>query len=313
MQVRYSEPLQRGYDGMVDRLFRPFDLGKWFVVGFTCWLATFIEAQGGGSSSFNYPSNWAQDSEGAMLASSSSFSEIPWLGALGVLGCSFLVTAILALILVFFWLGSRGQFMFLDNVIHDRAQVKAPWAQYKRQGNSLFLWIIGFTSVAFLVLGGVGLLAVIGLGLNSVDWVGAPDWGLIAILFAIFLPLVIVAVYVQLFLTHFVVPIMYAEKLTATAAWGRFLPVFRAHSGHFLLYGLFIFVLMIGVVIAVFVAGCLTLCIGFLILIIPYIGTVALLPVYVTKRLLSVEFLHQVMPELGLVSSPPPRIPVPSM
>lgn len=45
------------------------------------------------------------------------------------------------------WLSSRGKFMFLDNVVTDRAEVVKPWSQYKRLVNSLFLWRLGFASL----------------------------------------------------------------------------------------------------------------------------------------------------------------------
>lgn len=305
MQIRYFDPLSRAFEGMMNRLFRPMDIKKWFVVGFTCWLARFVEINGGGGGSTGYTGDWETNSEATMLASTSSFAgameEIPWVGAIGAVGCLFLFAAIVALVLVMLWVGSRGQFMFLDNVVHDRALVKKPWARYRMQGNSLFLWKLCFAVAAVLVLGGVGMLAAVGLGLNSMDSVLAPDWSLVATCFVILLPLIVLVIYVDLFATHFVVPIMYAEELPALQAWKRFLPIFRARAGHFLLYGFFLLLLSIGVAAAVVVAGCLTLCLGFLVLIVPYLGTVVLLPVYMTKRLLSVEYLQQMMPELGLV------------
>ena len=48
--------------------------------------------------------------------------------------------------------------------------------------------------------------------------------------------------------------------------------------------------------------GCMTCCIGFLILMIPYIGTVVLLPMYVTFRGLDLEFLAQFGEEYDLVA-----------
>ena len=44
-------------------------------------------------------------------------------------------------------------------------------------------------------------------------------------------------------------------------------------------------------------AGLLTCCIGFIFLIIPYIGSVIMLPVSVTFRSLSLEFLEQFGPD----------------
>ena len=67
----------------------------------------------------------------------------------------------------------------------------------------------------------------------------------------------------------------------------------RNNVFQFLLYGIFILFLWLVAAAVIVVFGLVTCCIGFLILIIPYIGTVLLLPVYYTFRALSVEFLEQ--------------------
>jgi hypothetical protein len=86
---------------------------------------------------------------------------------------------------------------------------------------------------------------------------------------------------------------MYKYNLTATKAWGRFLSIFNKHPFHFLLYGLFVFVLMVVFVIGVIFAGVMTCCIGFILLVIPYIGTVVTLPVWYTLRAFSLEYFAQ--------------------
>jgi hypothetical protein len=108
-----------------------------------------------------------------------------------------------------------------------------------------------------------------------------------------FLILAIVLSYISLYLNDFVVPIMYKYQITTSQAWFKFLPVLSRHLGHFILYGLFIFILWIVVVIGIIFFGLFTCCIGFLLLIIPYIGSVVLLPVTYTFRAFSVEFLEQ--------------------
>lgn len=47
--TQYIAPTSRAFGRMTTILFRPFDLGKWFVLGFSAWLATLLD--GGGSSS----------------------------------------------------------------------------------------------------------------------------------------------------------------------------------------------------------------------------------------------------------------------
>ena len=48
MSIRYIEPVSRAVDRAIDICFRPFDLGKWFVLGFACWLARLTQGGGGG-------------------------------------------------------------------------------------------------------------------------------------------------------------------------------------------------------------------------------------------------------------------------
>jgi len=116
---------------------------------------------------------------------------------------------------------------------------------------------------------------------------------------------------VELLLSNFVVPVMYRGDLTATAAWRRFLPLLGSRFFRFVLYGLFLFVLLLGVVATVIVAGCATLCCGFVLLAIPYVGSVLLLPVSVTYRAYGPEFLAQFGPEWSVFPSAPAPAPVP--
>jgi hypothetical protein len=111
---------------------------------------------------------------------------------------------------------------------------------------------------------------------------------------------VIIIAYIFLFLRHFVVPIMYKNNIKTVPAWHIFLSVFGRHPFYFILYGLLIFVLMIAFVIAVVFVGLLTCCIGWFLLVIPYIGTVITLPVWYFFRAFSLEFLAQFGPEFEL-------------
>jgi hypothetical protein len=123
-----------------------------------------------------------------------------------------------------------------------------------------------------------------------------------------FLLLVIILSYISLFLDSFVVPIMYKNKITTSQAWFKFLPLMSRHIGHFILYGLFYFILVLLVVVSVIIFGLFTCCIGFLLLIIPYIGSVVLLPVSYTFRAFSVEFLEQFGTDL--VIFPPQEVAI---
>ena len=184
--------------------------------------------------------------------------------------------------------------MFLDNVVHDRTEIAKPWKQYSKEGNSLFVWrfCFGLTVFAFFILMGIFFFTAASALLINDRFTGPLILFIVGWIF-LFLFTIIITGYISIFLDSFVVPLMYKDNLTATKAWGRFLSIFNKHPFHFILFGLFIFVLMVGFMIGVIFAGFMTCCIGFILLVIPYIGTVITLPVWYTLRAFSLEYLAQ--------------------
>ncbi len=300
-------PLLSLLDPAVERtrtiLFRPFDLVKWLVIGFACWLARL--AQFGSYSSFEtkvprLPSN---PQDGAAAASEIWHST---LGALGLVAILIIAVIGLALLVLFLWLGAMGQFIFLDNVVRNRGAIVEPWNRYRREGWSLFLWRLAFAAI---VLGSVVLVLLALLSQVSWAWLEGAEW--IDLPFSLwFYACVLLAgavllAYVDLFLNSFVVPIMYREGLTVTAAWRRFLPLLRENLGGLALYGLVILALGVGLGMLVMAVGCFTCCLGFLLLLLPYVGTVLLLPAWVFLRSYSLGVLAVLDPTLDLFALPP--------
>ena len=220
---------------------------------------------------------------------------------------------VLIAVLVLQWVSCRGKFIFLDGVVSGRAAIVEPWKRFARPGNSLFAWTILFWITACLAF----ILAVLPFlpSLRSVWEEREFNWGLIptfAGLIAILVPLALVAGYILLFLSHFVVPIMYRHGLTATAAWSRFLALLREHVGSFLIYGVLVFLFHVAIFGLVFLVGFSTCCVGFLLFATPYIGEVVLLPVLAWVRALGPEFLAQFGPDFdlfGAAAAPAPAAP----
>ncbi|MFH1196159.1 MAG: hypothetical protein V1720_10625 [bacterium] len=275
-------------------LFKPFDIGKWFALGFTAFLAELIDTPGGGGGGgkFNLKDNefnWS-DIYNFPAEVMEWLTENPFWMAVIIAG---IVVAIILYVL-FTWLSSRGMFMFLDNVVHNRSLIEKPWREYKIQGNSLFLWRLAFGIISFIIFIGFLVAAffiVYNIYLDGEEIVSQLllILGLMFIGFLLFL----VVVFISIFLEDFVVPIMYKSGVSVNDAWRKFLSLFGKHVGHFILYGLFIIGLYILIVIGVVVGGLLTCCCGFILLVIPYIGSVLMLPVSVTFRAFSLEFLEQ--------------------
>jgi hypothetical protein len=302
VSISYSQPLTRAWERTRAALFRRPDWPKrWFVIGFAAFLSGRVGMSGTWQFEFDPwdggPS--AREFAGGLLTD----PVLPWLAAeLAVLG--------LALWVVLLWISSRGRFVFLDNVVRGHRHIAEPWRRHAIQGNSLFVWRLVFLLIAFgvsalligppLVLGGAGT-ALTGGGLWAAGGV------FVAVVFAVLIG--IAAAYVRCFLDSFVIPIMYRDGLTTNDAWRRFLPLLRAHTAEFLLYGLLLFFLVLAVSVVVLVAGLLTCCIGWILIAIPYVGTVLLLPIWFTYRGYGPEFLAQFGPEWSVFPAAPPPEP----
>jgi len=287
--------LEQGWSRMVQMLFRPFDLQKWLVVGFAAWLAGL--ADGGRNGGVSY-----RPEDGGKEIADSARAGWEWLAAHAVMAgmIAAAVLALLALIVALLWVSSRGKLVFLDNVIHDRATIVEPWHRLRRQGNSLFAFRLVVMLLLFPVIAGLVGLCV-WLALRPGGWAQLGDAATIAgvvgtvVLGFLFL---VVLLYTFFFLEAFVVPLMYRFDLGVMAAWRRFLGLFSARPWPFLACGLFVFVLWILVMAVVVTTGLMTCCLGFILLALPYIGTVVLLPVLITFRAFTVAFLAQLEPQL---------------
>jgi hypothetical protein len=306
MDIAFVDPLERALDRMKRILFRPFEIGTWIVLGFAAFLSALGEGGGGWTNVFrrsitrDEAEDWGQAAERAL-----DFLRNPVWVVLIVLA----VCIGLALIVLLLWISSRAKFIFLDGVIHGRAAIVEPWKRYQRLGDSLFLWRLAFAAICFVLflLMAVPLVLVVFTGIRG-GWLAARVLALVG-LGGVIAVLALAVVFVELLLSNFVIPVMYQGNLTATAAWRRFLPLLGRRFFRFVLYGLFLFVLLLGVVVAVIVAGCATLCCGFVLLAIPYVGSVLLLPVSVTYRAYGPEFLAQFGPEWSVFPVPPAPVP----
>lgn len=342
VRVEFLAPLTPAWERMRRILF-PFDVRTWCTVGFGCFLAKLVEGGTGGGgagtsggvdqsnaapSSARFPvdlhsldwSRLAEHTVGMLAGHFGVQIDEAWSGAMMATVIAGIIAAVLALVVLLIYLSARGHFVFLDNVALERAAFRVPWGEYRREGHSLFLWRLGFVGVTFALFLVVLLLPFL-VYLSMEDTLGSEVGIALLVLWILLvcLPLILVTAYVDLWLTEFVVPVMFRHRLTATAAWGRFLPLLRAHAFDFLAWGLLIFVLHVLVGMAVFAAGIATCCIGLLLVLIPYVGTVLLLPLHLTYRAYSLEFLAQYgeqwwsFPppwESGTSPSPPPETPL---
>lgn len=365
MKPSVTKPIEFAWARMVKILFQPFGIGRWFIIGFTAFLAV----AGAQSCSCNFPTNFGSpprqpqtfpqpphtpshpgqpvgqpSSHSAPFPSqatvthqhaSSSAHGPTWsqhhgshtvhttpthtnpfdhvrdfIKANPVLVVTLVVIAVVILIglwLLFVWISSRAQFMFIDNLATNRAQVVAPWHEFRPQGNSLF----GFQLV--ILLAWIAIFAAVGGLIVFILWdviqrgspasrdtaaiVTAVNVGMLA--YIVFFVGSLLYVFM---LNNVVIPVMYARRCGVVEGfrygWRQ---VVRPNLGLCFLFALMSLVLNIAAAIAATMLTCMTCCIA----VIPYLGSVLLLPISVFLRCYSLYFVEQFSEELRIFVNDP--------
>jgi hypothetical protein len=295
-KIEIFKPFGDAFELMKKILFEPFDLKKWFVIGFAAWLASL----GGGGGSFNYPSDRGEE----VKKVNDVISQIPH--PILVAGIVLVSVLVLVLIVLFTWLRARGGFMFIDCIVKNRGAIGEPWRDFRKEGNSYFLFSL-LVVFGLLIFAGLLSLPLVLPAIQNGDFLRTRDVYLISAIAAWILVMVLLVLAWAL-IASFVVPIMYRQRCRASEALAVVTRLITAHPGEILLYCLFWIVLALASALVGCVAACATCCI----VAIPYIGTVILLPVFVLLRTFSLLFLRQFGPEYDVwtTSMPPQFAPV---
>lgn len=310
MEISYTLPLSKAFTRMREELFTRFDLNKWINIGFTAFLAGLTDFSGNSANSGNVKNksqNWDMIF-GFPEKVKEWISANPNLTMLIIVG----IVLLIAIIVLLQWLSSRGKFMFLHNVVERTDDVRKPWNDYRELGNSLFLWRLVFGWLSMVIIGLFFYFSFTEIReiYYSKGNFTAIFWELAGRIF-IFIALAVIVGCISLFLNDFVVPLMAKHNLKTTPAWYKFMMLFSKYPGYFIMYCLFIFGLTVLVGIVVVLAGLLTCCIGFVILVIPVVGSIVLLPVSYTYRALSINFLAQFGEDFDLTDRLPENEPQP--
>src|SRR4030095_2173021 len=297
LKIEIFKPFGEAFELMKKILFQPFDLKQWLVIGFAAWLANL---GGGGGGNFNYPNNGREDAHKL----NETIGQIPQ--PVLITGISVLICFVLILIVLFAWLRARGRFLLIDCIVKNRGAIAEPWRDFRKEGNSYFLFSL-LVVFGLLIFAGFLSLQFVRPAIQSGDFLRTHDVYLISAIAAWILVMVLLVLAWAL-IASFVVPIMYRQRCRASEALAIVTRLITAHPGEILLYCLFWIVLALASALVGCVAACATCCI----VAIPYIGTVILLPVFVLLRTFSLLFLRQFGPEYDVwtTSMPPEFAPV---
>jgi hypothetical protein len=250
------------------------------VIGFAAWLANL----GSGGGGFNYPYNQREDAR----ILNETIGQIPQ--PVFITGICILVCFVLLLVVLFAWLRARGQFIFVECIVRNRAAIFEPRKEFRAEGNSFFL----FSLVVVLVL--IGVIVITGFGLivpfiprgahaepGVGFWIGVSLFVFVAGCLAL----------VWALASQLMVPIMYRQRCPARLAFSQTVDLLFSHPGPILLSVLFLLLLGVAVVVISCAVACATCCIAA----IPYVGTVILLPLPVTLAAFSLLSLRQFGPD----------------
>jgi hypothetical protein len=309
-EINVAEPVSPALERVKHVLFRPFDLGKWFVIGFCAWLAQLGEGGSGGNFNFNHfgQHHGYEDNLRRELARARDYvlDNLNWIVPLAAA----LVVVGLALWLVFLWLNSRGKFMFLHCVALNKAEVAEPWHQFANEANSLFLFRLVLGLVAMICTLPLLVIAIVIVARMFLAGQFIPNAIISAIGFGLlFFGMAIVFAVIQKLTLDFVVPIMFLRRDRCLPAWKELGTLISSRVGTFILYFLFQIVLAIAIGVIVLGAVVITCCLAGCLMMLPYLGTVLLLPVLVFKRCYSLYFLAQFGRDYDVFPPEPPLPP----
>ena len=300
--IEIFKPFGEAFELMKKILFQPFDLKKWFVIGFAAWLSNL-----GGGFNYNFnvrDSDW-KDAPGVQdLRDTVHQLSQPVL----ILCLVILILVIIAIVIVFTWLRARGRFLFIDCIVKNRAAIAEPWREFRKQGNSYFLFALA-AGVVGAIIGSAAslpfLLPVIRGGtrphLNDVYFIGMIALSAVVLAFFIF---------AWTLIAHFMVAIMYRRRCLAGEAFRISISLIANYPGEITLYCLF----WIGLAIAAGIVSCVVILATCCVAIIPYIGTVIMLPIFVCLRAFGLRFIRQFGSDydvwVSIVLSPPAAPPL---
>jgi hypothetical protein len=294
-QIEIFKPFGEAFELMKRMLFQPFDVKKWFVIGFGAFLCGHFGGLG-----FNIPTRFGQPYPAQKLTLPDEWK--PWLPLI-IIG---FVIFVLALVIVLMWLKARGSFIFTDCIVRNRGAIAEPWREYRREGNSYFAFqlLVMFGAMIAVVIAAIVLVLS---GVLASGHSGPSPVLMVVLLVPLFILWIAFAIFINLVFL-FMAPVMYRQRCRAVDAAREVVRLIFGSPLAFVLFCLFGIVLFLGAGMVGLIAACATCCIAA----IPYIGTVILLPVFVLLRSFSLLFLRQFGSDYDVWASamPPEFLPI---
>jgi hypothetical protein len=287
-KIEIFAPFGAAYEWMKAMLFRPFDVPRWLTIAFAAFLAGSFGGSGGGN--LGRLSRLGDGDWKYRATSHGDFASDLHIEAWLIAGIVVAVLVAMIVGFVWMWVSSRGRFIFTDCVVKNRAAIKEPWREFRREGNSYFLFSL-VVAVGMILLAGIMLLVVwaplqMFLGHRSSDGVVLVPL-VVLCLVVVLIWLVLVLFFALVY--HFMVPVMYRRRCLAREAFLDVTRLIFRNPAPFILFLLFAIALGFAIAVIGTLVACMTCCIGGM----PYISTVLLLPAIVWLAAFKLLFLRQ--------------------
>lgn len=283
-------------------LFRPFDPGKWFVLGFVIFLAQLFSSDSGW-----WGGNRLQNNLGRNRSHGEGLHELQqaaqwcvdhgWLILL-IVAAGFIISTIVGVVLQY--IGARGHFMFLECVMENKVEVKVPWHNAERPARTLFLWRVAIFILlfwCFVLLFALPLWGIVRAAAGG-EFSGIGSFFSLLPFLAIFLPLALLISLADLLVRDFVTPIMVLYRTDLLGAVEKSRALWRGQLGNLALYLLFRLIIAVLTGVVGVTVACFTCCIGAL----PVISQTITAPLHVFVRSWTLAILEQFGPELRTIS-----------
>jgi hypothetical protein len=299
-QIEIIAPFKAAFEWMKAMLFRPFDIGRWLTIAFAAFIAGGTGGSGGGN--FGRVGQWRNQDWKYRMTSHGDWQIEPWV-VIALIAAIVIFALIVGLILA--WVTSRGRFVFTDCIVRNRAAIVEPWKEFRREGNSFFLFVV---IVFFGTLFVLGLLGLVGWGLFMVLHPSGENAPGLIVFIGVILVLVLIWLIASMFvglIASFMIPVMYRRRCGAGEAFRDVMRLILANPKPFILFLLFGIALGIAVAIIGTLVACMTCCVGAL----PYISTVLLLPAIVWLAAYRLLFIRQFGDQYDVWASAAPASP----
>ena len=319
-EIKCVKVFIQAFNRMTQILFYPFDMTKWFILGFSAWLAVMFSGRGlGGGFSLNFehlnlkkgsellrtPARFREllksifTDEGSFVGKVSEHFQIGesifWLVIFGSIAFILMIIFINLLLL---WLSSRFKFVFIHNLANNRSEISEPWKRFKKLGNSAFLWLFCYmlTLTLFMLIIFISACSLFYPVFIDFLQTGIINPGILnsflsGMIILIFFCGMIVFSFAYYFFDQFVIVTMYRDNLTAVPAYRKFLRQLKSSPMTFLKFWILQIIANFLCSVAIVTLVLCTCCIAAVILAIPYVGSVMILPVNAFRRLQSMELM----------------------